>query len=314
MQRVWAKYSTTTREFVQHKSRNLGVHSLDRAARLAENLASWAADARRSANFLRGLLEFEARPDDLWIATYPRSGTTWSQYLLLLLHCGIDVRFEHIHDVSPWFERSLALGTQDARSLAALPSPRIFKTHLPASWVPRGGRVIHISRDGRDVASSYFQLYCDYLGYRGSFDQFFERFLRGDLQYRSWFDFECGWHARHHETNVLGLRYEIMRADPRGALQEIAQFCGIRRSMEEFDALVQAASIENMKRIASRFDHAELLLRERGIRSPHFIRSGRVGDGAKSLTLEQEAAFRRQLQRAERLQPRTELRIAAFLE
>ena len=42
--------------------------------------------------------------------------------------------------------------------LARLPSPRIFKTHLPRRWLPATGRFVGLVRDPADVALSYFRL------------------------------------------------------------------------------------------------------------------------------------------------------------
>lgn len=296
------------------RRREFRAKVFSKLAQHSEKLGELVADAGRVSNFLTGYSRFEPRESDIWIATYPRSGTTWSQYLLVLLHHGVDVQFEHIHDVSPWFERSLALGSLRAEELNGMASPRIFKTHLPASWVPERGRVLHVHRDGKDVARSYFALYRKYLGYQGSFAQFFERFLRGDLQYRSWFDFERGWSQRRRERNVLSVAYESMRAEPEAMIGQIASFMGLRKTPEEIAAVAAATDIAAMKKIEPKFDHAVLVLRERGVQSSSFIRDGQVGAGAKELSPEQEKAFEKARMKSQSSPPRPELRIAAFLE
>lgn len=309
----WKELAEQSRARLLALASSWGYKALSGVAAGAQRVADLAADTKRVANFLRESQAFRPREDDIWIATYPRSGTTWSQYIVLLLQHGADLDFEHVHDLSPWFERSLALGSHDAASLAKLDGPRIFKTHLPGGWVPRTGRVLHISRDGKDVALSYFNLYQKYLGFRGSFDEFFARFLRGDLQYRSWFDFERGWQARHGQAQVLALRYEEMRAQPRVAIAKIADFLGFERSEAEIEAVTEAAELSKMKNIEHKFDHAQLLLRERGVVGKSFIRSGLVGQGAKGLSLEQERAFEAALRESQIGGLRREFRIADFL-
>lgn len=296
------------------KKREARAKLFDRLAYQTARVKGLAADAERVSRFLTGYCRFEPRESDIWVATYPRSGTTWSQYLLVLLHHGVDVEFEHIHDVSPWFERSMAIGSLRAQDLNALPSPRIFKTHLPASWVPERGRVLHVHRDGKDVARSYYALYCKYLGYQGSFSAFFERFLTGDLQYRSWFDFERGWEQRKQERNVLSVAYESMRAEPQVLIEQISTFMGLSRSRQEIEEVAKATDISAMKAIESKFDHAVLVLREKGVESSSFIRDGKVGAGAKELSVEQERAYQAALAKAQASVPSPELRIAAFLE
>ncbi|MBW2191981.1 MAG: sulfotransferase domain-containing protein, partial [Deltaproteobacteria bacterium] len=105
----------------------------------------------------------------------------------------------HLTKVSPWFERSLAIGELTASDLKRFPSPRVFKSHLPREWLPDGARYIYVERDGVDVLVSYFHFYCAYLGFEGTLDDFHRRFMDGRVQYGSWFDHVAGW--REHASD-----------------------------------------------------------------------------------------------------------------
>jgi hypothetical protein len=48
-----------------------------------------------------GLRDFVPRPDDIFIVTYPRSGTTWMQMILYQLTTDGDMTFAHIEQVCP---------------------------------------------------------------------------------------------------------------------------------------------------------------------------------------------------------------------
>ncbi|KAK9503915.1 hypothetical protein O3M35_010375 [Rhynocoris fuscipes] len=54
-----------------------------------------------------GYYNFEPREDDLWIMTYPRSGTTWSQELLWLVNNDLDYETSSkvsLYDRFPFYE------------------------------------------------------------------------------------------------------------------------------------------------------------------------------------------------------------------
>jgi hypothetical protein len=254
----------------------LGVAAID-------GLDAGLQDLRRTAAFARGRALWQPRPDDVFVATYPRSGTTWMQFLLHLL-VRPEVEFRHINDACPWLERSLAVGSVEPQALARLPSPRIFKTHLLRQWLPREGRFVVLVRDPADVAVSYYELYRAYLGYQGSLDEFLERFVAGRVQYGSWWAHVRGW-ERHVGPSVLLVRYEGLRADPAGQLRRVAQFAGLPCDAERIARAVEGASLARMKAIEERFDHATSLLLERGVRPWRFIGRGEGGTGV--LTSEQ---------------------------
>ncbi|MGB9339178.1 MAG: sulfotransferase domain-containing protein, partial [Polyangiales bacterium] len=139
--------TSKTKDPVQRAAgRALGVASgaLDVAVRNLDN-------ARRIAKFLRGTMELEVRQSDIFISSYPRSGTTLTQWIVYLLAHEAQPDPMHLTKVSPWFERSLAIGELSASDFDRFPSPRVFKSHLPRQWLPDGARYIYVERDGLDV-------------------------------------------------------------------------------------------------------------------------------------------------------------------
>jgi hypothetical protein len=269
------------------------------------------ADARRALAFLRGRLEFRPRADDVYVVSYPRSGTTWMQLMLHRLVGRDELGFTHISEVSPWFERSLAVGALSAPDFERFASPRILKSHLPYGWLPRPGRCVYLVRDGRDVAVSYYHFYRSHLGFAGDFSSFFGRFLRGDVQYRSWFRHVAGWTAHASDPEVLIVRYEALQADRAAVLRQVAAHIGVEVSEPRLARIVAETSFEAMKAHESKFDHATALLLERRLAPRAFLRNGRTGDGAGALNPDQLQAFERRLRAAGA--PSRELRISAFL-
>lgn len=249
------------------------------------------ADGARIARFLRGALELRPRPDDIFISSYPRSGTTWLQYMLHVLSNDGDSGFAHISEVVPWYERSLALGQRRAADFERLKSPRIFKSHLPYAWLPRGARYVYALRDGRDVAVSYHHLYRSHLGSGDEFDAFFERFMRGALQYGSWFDHVAAWQAEAARPCVRIVSYEALRSDPERVMSELCAFLGFARSPARIAELARACSFEAMKRDEHRFDHATGERALRGMQTGSFLREGRSGNHSTYLSPDQLARF-----------------------
>src|SRR3954467_11202482 len=103
--------------------------------------------------FLLGL-DYAARnfavfPDDIMIVSYPRSGNTWTRFLIAnLVHPNEAVTFENIERLIP---DTSAISN---RALKKVPRPRLIKSH--EYFDHRYPKVIYIVRDPRDVALSYY--------------------------------------------------------------------------------------------------------------------------------------------------------------
>ncbi|ACY16684.1 sulfotransferase domain-containing protein [Haliangium ochraceum] len=265
---------------------------LGRAEHALERAVARLSDASRTAKFLRGRLAFTHFDDDVFVSSYPRSGTTWTQLILYLLCSGADeLSFEHLCLVSPWWERSLAWGNASDESFLALPRPRVFKSHLPHAWLPANARCVYVTRRGEDVAVSYYHLYRSHLGFEGSFDEFFERFLRGDLQYGSWFKHVAGWQQQRGNPRVLFLAYEDMKRAPEETVGHLADFLGLEVGAARVAEVAELSSFASMKAHEDKFDHLGELRLSRKIRPGQFIRSGTTGQASAYLSADQRARF-----------------------
>jgi hypothetical protein len=245
------------------------------------------------AEFVKGRwLTFRSRPDDIWIAAYPRSGTTLTQMILYQLTTDGAMDFRHVSDVSPWFERTMALRRWD---LDRYPSPRLLKTHLAYRMVPKTrARYIYVTRDGRDVAVSYYHMQQSHTRFRGSFEKFFSRFLRGRVVWGSWFRHVSRWTANPKDLDILYVTYEQLVGDLESTVRKIADFCGIELREQELPRILERCSFAFMKRHEVKFDyHTERLL-DQGLQPGAFIREGKAGSSKAVLTAEQEGRFERE--------------------
>jgi hypothetical protein len=245
------------------------------------------------------LLDYTPRPDDIFIVTYPRSGTTWMQMIIHQLSSDGNMDFIHISERVPFFER-FRLTRKDIDSL---PGPRLFKTHLGYGgpfWksIPKGPcKYIYVARDGRDVATSYYHFYRTHLRFKGTFEDFFRLFMQGRVQYGSWFRHVAGWWAHRNDPNVLFLSYEELLEDTAGSLERIANFCGFSLPPEKMPELLERCSFAYMKKHESKFDHLTEVMWENGLVPESFLRKGKAGEGRDQLSSEQGTVFDQEFDR-----------------
>ncbi|XP_053448842.1 amine sulfotransferase-like [Nycticebus coucang] len=114
-------------------------------------------------DFLENMEDFQIRDDDVFIVTYPKSGTIWSQQILSLIYFEEHrKRTENLETVDrvPFFEYRFQKMDFDER-----PSPRLFTTHLPYYLVPRGLKDKKAKVGNRNTAISEKELLFSLLNY-----------------------------------------------------------------------------------------------------------------------------------------------------
>jgi hypothetical protein len=229
---------------------------------------------------IKMLIEYGERTDDIYIATYPRSGTTWMQMIMYQLTSDGNMDFNHIYDVSPFPEYSAIFN----KPLKNVPSPRIIKTHGTYDEISkRKGRFIYIIRDGMDVVASLYHHRKNYrcLEYR------FEDAL--DSVIKEWFIHVVGWLKNKRGCEILYIRYEDMLSDIETTVRKIMSFFNIKIDEAKIPRIIERSSFEFMKKHKNKFgeqpeQHVKIY--------DNFIRKGKAGEGHKYFSDSQIKLFK----------------------
>ncbi|GJQ85441.1 hypothetical protein Trydic_g23866 [Trypoxylus dichotomus] len=255
---------------------------------------------------------FQIRSDDIWICTFPRSGTTWTQEMVWLIANDLDfetakeinlnercpflefssfvhpeVKAEFLNENSYCSIRSKLVEEVTRKewlNLRLRKSRRIIKSHLPFSLLPPnlldyGCKVIYIARNPKDVIISFYHLNKLFRtqGYKGdlaTYWSYFKRNLQPWTPY--WHHIQEGWEKRSN-PNLLFLFYEDTIKDYKATIKHVASFLEKSLTWEQVDALEEHLRIDNFKRNPSVNSQ---LLKELGvIRDVEngFVRHGKAG-------------------------------------
>jgi hypothetical protein len=261
--------------------KSVGNHLLSLPEQVLNVLAMGATEARNLIRLYRGKwFLYHPRPNDIFVVSYPKSGTTLMQMIVYQLATRGEADFSHITIVSPWFEMELMLGRP--RGLE-VPSPRIFKSHLRYWILPKVGRFIYMLRDPRDVALSAYHHQVMMTGERPRPEKFVHKFILGRIASQSWYTHLASWWPHRNDPNVLFLRYEEVVADLEGAVRRVAAFCGIEVREEDLPKILEHCGLDFMKRHQEKFDPRTLQV---ALNSGQFIREGKTGSGREVMTPE----------------------------
>jgi hypothetical protein len=219
-------------------------------------------------------------PDDVYLVSYPRSGNTWTRFLLgNLLHPDSPATFTNIES------RVAEIYFNPDHVLRKLPRPRLLKSH--EAFHPNYPRVICIVRDPRDVAVSFYHHNVKARNIPDTYplDEFTPRFMAAEFDpwWGSWADNVMSWiKMREGRDTFLLLRYEDMKEDSERELLKIARFLqhagfeNVDASPRQLAEAVKLSSPERMRELEKQDAGKYAQLKQTRQDKP-FVRSAKAG-------------------------------------
>ena len=254
--------------------------------------------------------DFTFRNDDIILATYAKSGTTWMQQIVgQLIFSGIEGL--NLAAMSPWMDlrvppKHIKLAEVDAQA-----HRRFVKTHLPVEALVFSERAkyIYIARDGRDMVWSLFNhhMRANDKWYEALNDtpgrvgppigkpianprDYFLNWLHNDGApfWPFWENVRSWWEIRNL-PNVLLVHFQNLKTDLPGEIARVADFLGISHDTETMARVVDHCGFDYMKANADSIAPLGGAFWEGGGKS--FIHKGTNGRWQGELTPEDSKSY-----------------------
>ena len=225
----------------------------------------------------KGVTSFE---DDVWIVSYPKSGNTWTRFLIANLTANSEaVDWSNIERLVP----DIYLGRDALYN--SLPRPRYFKSH--EAYRPEYRRVVFIVRDPRDVAVSYYHFVrkAKLLPDGAIMNDFINAFIEGRIDpYGNWGENVGSWlGARRHTDNFLVVRYEDLLNNAEAELTRIALMLGIPTDNQEVSRAVEESCADRMRELEQSQRSQHKFLKNSRADVP-FVRAAKSGQWQSDLS------------------------------
>ena len=272
------------------------------------------SEFKRSVHIINGLLvpvlvrqelvdalkNAEHYPDDVWIVSYPKSGTMWAAQIVRLIRSKGVQESKTLTDAVAWPE-CVHSELSSQMPLDEMPRPRILRSHFPYNKFPPGSprdlpsKFIYVMRNPKDVAVSMFHVFnLKFKEKPMEWDQIFHMFISGHVLYGDYFTHILSWWAHRDSPNILFLKYEDMKKDLPQAVSQIAAFLEVDLSPDAVKKIADLTTFEHMKSDNTvNMSWVNMFIDEKG--KPAFYRKGEVGDWKNHFSAEQSTELDRKI-------------------
>jgi len=218
-------------------------------------------DSMMSKESVRRAVEnFEVRPSDVIVATFPKTGTTLVTWMCHQLRTGGDINFETLYEVIPWPTLSWDIG-MDPNFSGSNFFPRVYKSHLRMASIYRGCKYVVTIRDPAKTALSFYNFFLSkkvpFITTDMDVSNFVMNtpFIKGSEGHRAglW-EFYQEYHILINCPSVLILIYEDLVNDMPESIRMLAKFMGINASDDLVAKVARMSTKEFMSKHMSKLD------------------------------------------------------------
>jgi aryl sulfotransferase len=213
--------------------------------------------------------QFVPRPDDIFVCTPPKCGTTWMQTIVVSLLFPNGDAPGPVMEIAPWLDARFEPIDVIIDRLDAQTFRRSIKTHTSADGIPwfSSASYIVVGRDGRDafmsflnhmrniqpvlfgqLATSAFEEGIPLEGRVPPVDDVHEFYDWWLNEAPMWFEHVASFWDHRDEANVLFVHYDDLKADLELEMRRIAAFLHIDLEDEQWPAVVDRCTFESMKK------------------------------------------------------------------
>jgi len=203
---------------------------------------------------------YQPRPEDVFVVTQMRCGTTWMQQLVfetVMRGRGdlSDTGYSHLYAVSPWIDAVNSVSIAAAPLVGDRPT-RIIKSHLPTKLCPYSpdAKYIYVTRHPVSCFASIVDYNRSLLGpLMPPVSKLADWFCSDAMYWLPWPQHVEGWWSwAERYQNVLFVHYEEMNRDFSKVRDQVAAFLGYELTSDERRRVSEKCSFRYMK------DHEDL--------------------------------------------------------
>ena len=235
-----------------------------------------------SKAWLWGLSALWLRHDDVVLAFYPKTGSTWVRIFLYHLLNGnagkTNFNFDDVNSVMPEFANSTFFKRWPFPGV-----PRLIKTHRRYNPMLARNRIVLFTREPRDTMVSFLH-YANAKKEFGFSGGLAELIAHPEMGLDAYFHFYQSWLPQAG----LVLRYEDLLAEPAATFRMLIDFIGINASEDDIERALEASSIKRTREAQTR---SSTVFRDKFSEQFVFARSGQIGEGKEVFDAELEEKF-----------------------